>query len=49
MNTYKVAVQLTVEIEAPERSDVEDMIEDHYGVGSGGEGVDVTECEFTIQ
>lgn len=49
MDTYTAEVRLTVEIEAPDLKDAEEMIEDHYGLGSGGEGVDVVSIEYSIE
>lgn len=48
MNTYKAEVTLLVDVEAPDRDDVDDMIEDHFGKGSGGEGVEVLAIVYTV-
>lgn len=47
MKILRVKVELEVEVEVLDDSDVEDMIYDHYGEGSGGEGVNVISCRFT--
>lgn len=49
METYTAEVVMKVQITAPDRSDAEDMIDDHFGLGAGGEGVNVTAMEFTIE
>lgn len=46
--TYTALVVLEVEIEAPDRNDAEEMIDDHFGLGAGGEGVNVTSIKFTL-
>lgn len=48
MNEYTVEVTLTVKITAPDESDVEDVVEDYFGLGAGGEGVNVTAINYTI-
>ena len=49
METYLARITLEVEITAPDRNDAEEMIDDHFGLGAGGEGVNVTAVEFTIE
>lgn len=49
MEEYTVEVRLTIKVEAPDRDDVNEMIQDHYGEGSGGEGVTVVHTEFTVE
>lgn len=49
METYRARIELEVEITAPDRNDAEEMIDDHFGLGAGGEGVNVTAVEFTIE
>lgn len=46
MNEYEVEVTLRVLVQAPSEDDVEDMVDDHYGLGSGGEGVHVTRYDY---
>lgn len=48
MNKYTAEVTILVEIEAPDLNDAEEMIDDHYGRGSGGEGVEVVGLEYVI-
>lgn len=48
MNTYEATVTLTVRIEAPDKNDAEEMLDDHFGLGAGGEGIDVTSIEYTL-
>lgn len=48
MNTYKALVVLEVDIEAPDQNDAEEMIDDHFGLGAGGEGVDVTSIKYAV-
>lgn len=47
MNIRRVKVELEVEVEVLDDADVADMVYDHYGEGSGGEGVNVISCGFT--
>lgn len=47
--TYRVRLVLEVEIEAPDQSCAEVMIDDHYGRGSGGEGVNVVELAYEFE
>lgn len=49
MNRYEALVTLRVVIEAPDQDDAEEMIDDHFGLGAGGEGIDVTSIEYTIE
>lgn len=46
--TYSAKVWLEVEIEAPDLNDAEEMIDDHFGLGAGGEGINVTSIEYTL-
>lgn len=48
MNTYKALVIIEAEIEAPDHNDAEEMIEDHFGLGAGGEGLDVTYIKYVV-
>lgn len=48
METYTVEITIKATIEAPGFVDIEDMVYDHFGVGSGGEGVTVTSCEYKL-
>lgn len=48
MDTYTALVVLEVEIEAPSQNDAEEMIDDHFGLGAGGEGVNVTAIKYAL-
>lgn len=48
MNTYTALVVLEVEIEAPDQNDAEEMIDDHFGLGAGGEGLNVTAIKYVV-
>lgn len=46
--TYRADVSLTVEIEAPNLEDAREMVDDHFGLGAGGEGVNVVAIVYTV-
>ena len=46
--TYRADVSLMVEIEAPNLEDAKEMIDDHFGTGAGGEGVNVLAIIYTV-
>lgn len=46
--TYRADVNLTVEIEAPNLEDAREMVDDHFGLGAGGEGVNVVAVVYTV-
>lgn len=48
MNTYRALVVLEAEIEAPDQRDAEEMIDDHFGLGAGGEGLNVTSIKYVV-
>lgn len=48
MNTYRALVILEADIEAPDQNDAEEMVDDHFGLGAGGEGVNVTYIKYVV-
>lgn len=46
METYNARIILNVTVEAPNVEDAMEMIDDHFGLGSCGEGVTVDNIEL---
>lgn len=49
MNTYRVQIVLDVAIEAPNIEDAKEIVDDYFGRGCGGEGVNVTDVSVAIK
>ena len=46
MNEYEVEVTMIVTVEAPGYAELDGLLDDCYGVGSGGEGVTVKSMDY---